>query len=689
MKKSYLLLIIGVALAFLLSTSCKKKDTATPPATPTPQPGDLQSMPYTQSFDKDFGTYKRINVLGEQVWNIDYSAATITGHVKIEDQHYYYENEDWLISSPVKIKSSYEHAKVVLNYAAQYQGEANDITLQVSSDYHFGTAPSSGTWTVLPVNIENTDGWTFTDLEASLDQFIGEKIIFAVKFTSSNTASRTIEVKSIKITEGEASGGGGGTGGELQHMPYVQSFASSFGTYCTRSVIGDQVWAIDFSAATMTGHVKVGEEHFYYENEDWLISSPVEITDVEHAKAVVNYAAQYQSDSDDDVTFHVSTSYNWGDDPTTARWTQLDIQYPNTNGWTFTDSEVSLDAFIGQTITVAIKFTSTNTASRTMEVKSISVMEGQAGGGGGTIVGDGSRENPYLASDIILLGIETSDGNKYWVRDYIVGFVDVNYNYIFSTTGAVATNITMSSNMNASAQSEAIPVQLPVGAVRDGLNLADNPGNHQHEVLLYGTLEKYFRVPGVKNVTYAEIDGNAYGTEPGGGLGTFYLNQTLTTTQSFATFIAYSVAGAQVWAQNGSHMDYGAVMSGYDSSTSTSYANEDWLISPAIDLSSSTNPVLMFDHSRGPADQINTGVAEGWYKVFVTNNYTDDEDPNAFEWVELTGVNHTTTAWQWANSGAIAIPDEFKTSSCRIAFRYLSEDDASATWEVKNVIVGE
>ncbi len=472
-----------------------------------------------------------------------------------------------------------------------------------------------------------------------------------------------------------------GGGGDIMEMPYNQVFSSSFGTYTTYSVIGDQTWVIDYSTAVMKG--KVGNE--FYENEDWLISSPVHIANVEHAKAVVSYVAQYTG-PDEDVTAQISADYEYGDDPTNATWTQLNATFENSAGWNdFLNKEISLDAYIGQTVTFAIKFVSSTTQSRTIEIKSIGIQEGEAGGGGGgTLTGDGTRENPYTAQDVITMNTQTSDGNKYWVRDYIVGFVNTDYAYVFSDqAGDVKTNIVLSSNLDTNDEDECIPIQLPTGAIREGLNLADNPGNYKQEVLIYGTLEKYFQVAAVKNVTYAEINGNSYGTEPSGGFTTIYLDEVLTNQASFNTFSAYSVAGSQVWTMGNA---YGATMSGYEGGTS--YANEDWFISPAIDLSNATNPKVTFDHARGPAGSINVGVNEGYYKVFVSTDYQSG-DPTAVTWTELTGVTHGTTAWGYVNSGKLSIPEACHAANCRIAFRYLSIDGASATWEIRNVVVGE
>lgn len=490
--------------------------------------------------------------------------------------------------------------------------------------------------------------------------------------------------------------------GEVQSLPYTQSFSTGFGTYMSYSVVDDNhVWSFEssYSVVQMTGHVggNPGED---FANEDWLISSPVALTGVSDAKMTMKYLGRYFNNINNDVTVWVSTNYTYGEDPTTAQWTQLPANLVESSTWSdFKDVELALTDYVNQTITVAVKYLSTDTKGGTIEVSAITVEEGTAGGdtptppGPGTVEGDGSRENPYTANDIIVLGIQESDGQKYWVKDHIVGVINSSYEYVFSSNTDVNTNIILSSNVNASNESECIPVQLPPGDVRTGLNLVDNPNNLGQEVLLYGTLEKYFRVAAVKNVTYAEINGNSYGTDPTDtptppdpGT-TEYFNQTLTTQDSYNTFTSYNVLGEQEWYQNSSHLEYGAVMSGY--ANNTSYANEDWFISPAIDLSGSTNPILTFDHARGPAGSINVGVTEGYYTVWVTNDYNDGDDPTQGTWVELSGINHGTAAWAFVNSGNLVIPAEFKTATCRIAFRYLSIDGASATWEVKNVVVKE
>ncbi len=126
-------------------------------------------------------------------------------------------------------------------------------------------------------------------------------------------------------------------------------------------------------------------------------------------------------------------------------------------------------------------------------------------------------------------------------------------------------------------------------------------------------------------------------------------------------------------------------MNGYQSGTT--YANEDWFISPELNLLKETNIRLSFEHTRGPLAQINIGVAEGWYKVYATANYTGNVATTI--WVEIQNVNHNigTNAWIWASSGELEFPASTISEHTRFAFRYICDNTQSATWEVRNTKV--
>ena len=169
-----------------------------------------------------------------------------------------------------------------------------------------------------------------------------------------------------------------GIGGEVQSLPYCQSFENDFGTYLVYNEMGAKSWKIDYNSATMTGY----DSGTYYANIDWLISSPVDLTNVSDAKMTISYICRYFHFIDEDITIWASTDYTWCDNPTNARWTQLPaILTEGTNWVDYTTTEVALTEFVGHIVTVAVKYTSTDSNAGTIEIQSICIEEGTAGGG--------------------------------------------------------------------------------------------------------------------------------------------------------------------------------------------------------------------------------------------------------------------------------------------------------------------
>ena len=134
------------------------------------------------------------------------------------------------------------------------------------------------------------------------------------------------------------------------------------------------------------------------------------------------------------------------------------------------------------------------------------------------ITGDGTKANPFTVTDVIALN-NTKTGN-FWVQGVIVGQIkpgkslkDAEFQPPFTTNNdGVGTNVLLA--VEAVEKDKVISIELNKTAVRNGVNLPQNGGNLSKTILLYGKLEKYMYLPGVKNVKYAEIDGNTYGTEP-------------------------------------------------------------------------------------------------------------------------------------------------------------------------------
>ena len=306
------------------------------------------------------------------------------------------------------------------------------------------------------------------------------------------------------------------------------------------------------------------------------------------------------------------------------------------------------------------------------------------------ITGEGTYENPYTAWDVIALNNATKDvsGGNFYVKGYIVGQINgMNMSAIeltepwgTQTDKPYQTNIVIASSISETNVDNMVPVQLPSGALRTGLNLPENPTMYGKEILLYGSLTGYFSVAGVKNPTYAEANGEVFGTKPVESTGKELLNETLLTQASFDKFTAVSVSGTQAWTFDSK---YGAKMSGYNGSSTD--ANEDWFITPALDLTGKSNVTLTFNHAFGPASSVPTTEAtKGQYTIWVSNDFNGDVATAT--WTQLQGMVYGTTGWGYVSSGDIVIPAENLKANCRIAWKYTCES-VSATWEIKEVIV--
>ena len=148
---------------------------------------------------------------------------------------------------------------------------------------------------------------------------------------------------------------------------------------------------------------------------------------------------------------------------------------------------------------------------------------GNDDGGNDNVAGQGTRENPYTLSDLAALG---NPATKAWVKAYIVGQVKGGANSMSATTAefdansftandnGTNTNILLGATASVSSVNEVTPLQLPSGDLRNKLNLIQNPGVLGKEILVYGSLEKYFGANGIKSPEYAEVDGQKIGIDP-------------------------------------------------------------------------------------------------------------------------------------------------------------------------------
>lgn len=158
--------------------------------------------------------------------------------------------------------------------------------------------------------------------------------------------------------------------------------------------------------------------------------------------------------------------------------------------------------------------------------------------------GNGSKDAPYNVTSAM-----TQSGTA-WVKGYIVGAMNTSdsNNYVFEASApfSVVANLYIAEKPDETNTANMLPVQLPANsAVRTALNLQDNPSNLHKEVMLKGSLEKYFGQPGMKSTSEAILDGKEIGTSTGG--------DTPDTPGTSGDFVrATSIADGQyiIWSDN-------------------------------------------------------------------------------------------------------------------------------------------
>jgi hypothetical protein len=151
----------------------------------------------------------------------------------------------------------------------------------------------------------------------------------------------------------------------------------------------------------------------------------------------------------------------------------------------------------------------------------------------------------------------------------------------------------------------------------------------------------------------------------------------------------YSVNGAQVWACTAfghDKTDASGVASAANGVQVNGYANginntnEDWLISPSLNLAGTTYPLLSF-WSR-------TAFNGDPLRLLVSTNYSGTGDPNAagVVWTDLNATFPVQGSDRWTQTANIDLTG-YKPSRVYVAFVYNSTIDQGARWTIDDVVL--
>lgn len=131
-----------------------------------------------------------------------------------------------------------------------------------------------------------------------------------------------------------------------------------------------------------------------------------------------------------------------------------------------------------------------------------------------------------------------------------------------------------------------------------------------------------------------------------------------------------NISGDQVWTISTTSGNNYAKMTGY---ASGNFANEDWLISPELNLSGYKSAYVNLDSDYNFAgDKLET---------YITTNYTGDVKTTT--WTAINIPLDQAGGWGFFNSGNVSLND-YLGQKVRIAFKYKSTTTSASTWEIDN-----
>lgn len=430
-----------------------------------------------------------------------------------------------------------------------------------------------------------------------------------------------------------------------------------------------EVWTWKSSYKCMVATSFKTDGYINYPAESWLISPEIDLTKAENATLTFER-----------VLYKVNNITIWAKESGSANWNELDM--PNkevTTSWTFQKSgDIDLNSYKGKKIQIGFKYLATDQAG-TFELKNFTIEDRVAGETPeNPTENESSKENPFSVATAISKYNASNPQANTWVKGYIVGYVNgmtidgAILNDLSSITDDNKTNLLISDSKTETDYKNCLVLQLPSGDIRNALNLKDNPSNLNKELIVKGSLEKYFGTYGLKFISEYVLDGQSSGgtEEPDGDA---ILEESFNNT--FGSFTTQNVLGAQEWKPN----SYGYVsMSAY--SNGSSAANEDWLISPVIDLSKERT--LTFEHAMGKAG-LDLSNAPEQYTVWVSTDYNGDV--NTATWTQVNITYPAASGWTFET---VTTKLPAVGAKAYFAFKYKNAENANTiTWEIKNLSV--
>ena len=625
--KKYFKLLLCAAFGLGAFTACE--DVPAPYNIPSENPKPVNPTAdyiLNQTFTSSLGEFISQSESGDLAWTSSSKyGAIITGY------------DDWnstgtksnkpgvtLLLSPIINLTGCDSAYVIIDQAINY------AKTTLNEDHAMLIRIGDGAWATLPMTFDGL-GTSFTYVSQNIQipqEFIGKSVQIALKHIAHDSYSSTWEVKSLSVAKGQAPAGNSDT--------------------------------------PVEGLVGSGTKDDPYDVPSTikLIAAGPPSTKI-YTKGKISKIDEIDTGPFGNATYYISN------DGTTTDQLEVYRGY-GLGGAKFTSTN---DLKVGDDVIVyGVVVYYNNMTMEFTQGSELYMLNGEYASGTptptGTPTGTGTKEDPYN-----IVAAAAASGNA-WVQAYIVGWIEgqkIAEGAHFNGTSTVASNLLIADTPDETDVNKCMPVQLPSGTdARSALNLLDNPGNYKKQVKLYGLLDKYFGVAGLRSVSEYVIDGSTPTPQPDEAI----FSEPFSASQGAFTIDNKNLPSAisSIWTFSSS---YGMVATAYEKNSRKNYDGEAWLISPEIDLTNVTNATLTFSHGA------NYFKGECKDECSVLAKAAGES-----EWSTLNVKTWPANDFKFVSSGDVDLK-AYVGKKMQIAFRYTSTDTKAGTWEIKKVLVEE
>lgn len=221
-----------------------------------------------QDFSSTLGTFTSQAASGSLKWYNDYSSAMVTGFQDFNGDGTK-ENQagvTYLVSPEIDLTSATD-AYITINHAINYEhGDINaNNSIVISKDYNGDV--KTATWKMLEYDT-NGLGSSFTFMEKSVNipaEFIGSKVVVALRHTCDDSQSSTWEVKKLSVKAGSVDEQPSGDTGDLTAANgNFETWVSGLpNNWSTTSTAGNATLSMSTDAHSGSYSVKVGGDSKY------------------------------------------------------------------------------------------------------------------------------------------------------------------------------------------------------------------------------------------------------------------------------------------------------------------------------------------------------------------------------------------------------------------------------------------